>query len=306
MAPLKGITDSLFRRVFTGHFPGIDQAVAPFINPQRNPRYPDKLVADLLPENNCDLPLVPQVLNSDVDGFISLADRFFDLGYEEINWNLGCPVKMVTNKKRGSGLMPYPEKIIELLDRIIPRLKPALSIKMRLGYQDHQEALTLLPLLEPYPLAEITIHARLGTQLYRGNVNLDHFDQCRRLSRHDLVYNGDLVRYDDFASMSNRFDSINRWMIGRGLLINPFIPAEIKGIDLSFDNRARMLRDFHDDLYGALKGHLSGPGHPLGRMKQVWIYFIDAFPGKEKLLKRITRANTEKSYFMAVEKIMEC
>ncbi len=305
MAPLKGITDSLFRRVYTTHFRGIDRAMAPFINPQSQPRYPDKLIHDLLPENNHKLPLVPQVLNTDEQGLIALTDRLYDLGYSEINWNLGCPVKMVAGKRRGSGLLPFPEKIIEVLDKIMPRLKPALSIKMRLGYQSPQEALTLLPMLDAYPLTEIIIHARLGLQLYGGEVDLEHFGLCRSISRHKLVYNGDLVSFDDFLSLAERFHSIDTWMIGRGLLINPFLPAEIKRISLSEDERRKKLQLFHDDLYQGLKKRLSGPGHLLGRMKQVWIYYIHAFPGKKKLLKKITRAASEKNFLKAVDAVLE-
>lgn len=304
MAPLKGITDSLFRQVYCRHFTGIDRAMAPFINPQSQPRYPDKLIRDLLPESNNGPQLVPQVLNTEAEGFIALSDRLFDLGYQEINWNLGCPVKMVAGKQRGSGLLPYPEKIIELLDRILPRLKPALSIKMRLGYHSHQEALALLPMLEHYPLAEIIIHARLGEQLYRGSVNLDHFDQCRSATSHKLVYNGDIVTLENFLCLEQRFDTIDTWMIGRGLLINPFLPAQIKNIEPPPHQRLEKLRCFHDDLYSSFKERLSGPGHLLGRMKQVWIYFISAFPGSEKRLKKITRAATEKSFLEAVDRVM--
>ena len=305
MAPLKGITDSLFRQVYSRHFPGIDRAVAPFVNPQKTPRYPDKLIADLLPEKNPGLPLIPQALNTEAEGFLALGDRLYDLGYEELNWNLGCPVKMVAGKGRGSGLLPHPDKIIDLLEQVLPKLKPALSIKMRLGYQSHLEALALLPRLDPFPLTEIILHARLGTQLYRGSVQLDHFDLCREKTSHRLIYNGDLVTLDDFLSLAARFKTIDRWMIGRGLLINPFLPAEIKGIRLSREERKEKLQLFHDDLYHGLKARLSGPGHLLGRMKQVWIYYIHAFPGKEKLLKKITRAASEKSFLKAVDSVLK-
>lgn len=305
IAPLKGITDSVFRQVYRRHFAGIDRAVAPFINPQRSPRYPEKLIADLQPEKNSGLDLVPQVLNTDADGFVALGNRLYELGYREINWNLGCPVKMVAGKKRGSGLLPHPDQIIDLLEQVLPRLRPALSIKMRLGYHSHQEALTLLPLLDSFPLTEIILHARLGIQLYNGTVQLDHFDLCRAHTSHRLVYNGDIQTLDDFSGLADRFTTINHWMIGRGLLINPFLPAEIKGIDFNKEQRLKKLQGFHDELYGALKEKLSGPGHLLGRMKQVWIYFIHAFPGREKLLKSITRASSEKNFLKATHVVLE-
>ena len=304
MGPLKGITDSLFRQVYLRNFPGLDRAVAPFVNPQGTPRYPEKLIADLLPEKNRALDLVPQLLNSDAEGFIALGNRLHELGYGEINWNLGCPVKMVAGKKRGSGLLPHPDRIVALLETALPRLKPSLSIKMRLGYHSHEEALALLPRLEPFPLTEIIIHARLGVQLYSGPVHLDRFDQCSAMTCHRLVYNGDLVTTGDYHNLRARFGRVDRWMIARGLLINPFLPAEIKGFSCNAEERSTRLQRFHDDLFTALKERLNGPGHLLGRMKQVWIYFIHAFPGKEQGIKAITRASSEQSYLKAVAAVL--
>lgn len=304
MAPLKGITDGLFRRVYTSHFSGIDRAIAPFINPQRKGPYPDKLIADVLPENNTPLKLIPQIINAEPEGFVELANRLYDIGYTEINWNLGCPVRMVASKRRGSGMLPYPEQIAALLDTAIPQMKPGLSIKMRLGYHGVDEAQTLLPMLNGYPLTEIIIHPRLGTQLYRGTPDLDQFEACAARTAHRLVYNGDIVDLSGFSELQRRFAPLNRWMIGRGLLSNPFVPAEIKGERFTVDEKMRVLRAFHDELYGAMQERLSGPGHLLGKMKQVWIYFIGAFPGREKQLKKITRARTEQSYLAAVDAIM--
>ena len=305
MAPLKGITDWLFRRIYTAHFSGIDRAIAPFINPQRNGPYPDKLIADVLPGCNSSLTLIPQIINAEPEGFIQLANRLYDIGYREVNWNLGCPVRMVASKRRGSGMLPYPDQISALLDEAIPRMKPALSIKMRLGYHTFDEAETLLPKLNDYPLTEIIIHPRLGIHLYRGTPDLDRFEVCAALTTHQLVYNGDIVNFSEFRKLQQRLSPLNRWMIGRGLLINPFLTAEIKGKRFSEAEKQRLLRAFHDELYAALKERLSGPGHLLGKMKQIWIYFIGAFPGRQKQLKNITRARTERSYLRAVDAITD-
>jgi tRNA-dihydrouridine synthase B len=93
-------------------------------------------------------------------------------------------------------------------------------------------------------------------------------------------------------------------MIGRGLLANPFLPAEIKGETTAGPQRSATLSAFHDELYLALKERLSGPGHLLGRLKQNWIYFIDAFPGKHQHLKKVIRATSERAYLEAVHDIV--
>ena len=303
MAPLRGITDALFRRLYCRHFTGIDSILAPFINPQKKAGLSEKLLRDVLPEAQCDVPLIPQLLNNNADDFVASANRLYELGYREINWNLGCPVPMVAKKRRGSGLLPYPDQIISILDEVIPRIKPKLSIKMRLGYADYRESITLLPKLDDYPLTEIIIHARLGKQLYKGPTSPEHFLNCSRSTAHKLVYNGDIVSAAAFSDLREKLPAITRWMIGRPLIANPFLPAEIKGQRFTTGQRLELLHKFHNELYAEMKERLSGPGHLLGRMKQIWIYLIESFPGQEKKLKKITKASTEEKYLDTVQSL---
>ena len=297
LAPLQGVTEVLFRNIFARHFPGFDAAMAPFVKPQGQARFPDKLLRDILPELNRGLPLIPQLLHNDAANFLAVADRIADLGYHEINWNLGCPAPMIVRKQRGSGLLPHPELILALLDTVVPRLRIGLSIKTRLGLHDRGELPALLPRLDAYPLTEIIIHARLGSQLYEGRPDLDGFAACLPLTRHRLAYNGDIVDVPGFVALRQRFPQIDRWMIGRGALADPFLPAALKGTALPGPaERTRRIRIFHDELYAAYRERLAGPSHLLGRMKQLWAYLIASFPGREKLLKKINKAMSEDQY----------
>ena len=228
-APLQGITDALYRRVFHRHFGGFDAAIAPFINPQRHCAAKEKWFADVLPENNSDLPVIPQLLNTDAEDFIALSTRLQDLGYDHINWNLGCPAPMIAGKRRGSGILPYPETIVALLEKVVPRLKARLSIKTRLGYHHPQEILTLLPMLEAFPLQEIIVHARLGKTDVQRTVDLEGFARCRSLTTHELVYNGDITTAAVFRDLQARLPWVNRWMLGRGVLADPFLALALCG-----------------------------------------------------------------------------
>jgi tRNA-dihydrouridine synthase B len=305
MAPLQGVTDALFRNTFHRHFGGLDAAIAPFINPQRHSCFKEKWLADVLPENNPELPIIPQLLHTNAQDFLAVAGKLQDLGYAHINWNLGCPVRMVARKKRGSGLLPYPEMIIAVLEEILPKLTARLSIKTRLGYFSPSEILTLLPQLDAFPLQEIIIHARLGKQLYSGQVNLDTFALCRQHSHHELVYNGDITDISIFQALTERFPWVRRWMIGRGVLADPFLANSLRGNITPSPGRLPRLKEFHADLYQGYRRRFSGPGHLLGRMKQLWLYLITSFPQKQKLLKKITKAQTERDYLQAVEQLWE-
>ena len=135
MAPMKGFTDHLFKSLFADHFGGFDLAVAPFIASKQDHRIKRKYVKDILPENNTCMPVVPQILSKTAADFIVLANYLYDLGYDTVNWNLGCPYPMVANKKRGSGMLPYTDRIRAFLDRVIHEIHGSLSIKLRLGWK---------------------------------------------------------------------------------------------------------------------------------------------------------------------------
>lgn len=304
LAPIRGLTDALFRTTLHLHFKGFDAAMAPFITPQRKSLYEGAMLRDVLPENNAGLPLIPQLLDTDPESFIVLAGRLAELGYRHINWNLGCPAPMVAKKKRGSGLLPYPETIIDILDQIVPQLDMEISIKTRLGYHSRKELENLLPQLDRFPLKEIIIHTRLGKQLYRGSTDPEGFALCQNLSRHILVYNGDITDRAGFNALASSFPGVNRWMIGRGALANPFIAEEIKGIATgSADERKKRLYAFHLDLFNRYEKRLSGPSHILGRLKQLWTYLILSFPGQEKFQKKILKTTHLAGYLQVIEQL---
>ena len=299
LAPIRGITDCHFRSLFQKHFPGFDSAIAPFINPQRYSSFSQKQLKDVLPEVNIALPVVPQLLHTNVQDFLFLAHRLEELGYKEVNWNLGCPAPMVTIKHRGSGLLPYPEQILRFLDQVIPKLPMKLSIKTRLGYKEKGELFSLLPHLDHYPLTEIIIHGRLGKQLYRGESDPEAFGRCLECTKHTIVYNGDIDSEKKFRNLQVQFPGIHKWMIGRGVLGNPFLASEIKGLETN--NRLEQLENFHRELYDCYKELLSGPSHLLGRMKQFWAYLSFFFPPQQKSWKKIKKCRTEAQYQQVVD-----
>ncbi|OQX17936.1 MAG: tRNA-dihydrouridine synthase [Desulfobulbaceae bacterium A2] len=304
LAPIRGVTDCLFRTLFQHSFGGIDLAVAPFVNPQRYVSLRDKHLADLLPEANPLLPVIPQLLHTNAADFITLAHLLHELGYTRLNWNLGCPAPMVARKRRGSGLLPYPDAICALLDTICPAIPQSLSIKTRLGYASPDELATLLPRLDDYPLEEIIIHPRLGKQMYQGAADPDAFARCLPLTRHRLVYNGDITSAAQLAALRRRFPTINGWMIGRGLLAHPFLALECRGVVVDAAERLQRIAAFHDELYARYHERLSGPSHLLGRMKQLWFYLIHSFPAQERCWKKIKKAMNEQQYAQAVAELL--
>jgi tRNA-dihydrouridine synthase B len=303
LAPLRGFTNALFRRIFFAHFEGIDAAIAPFISTLSVKQIRRVHIKDVLPENNPDAPLIPQLIGNDPEAFLQLAQRFSDLGYDTVNWNLGCPFQIVANKRRGSGMLPYPNLIDAFLERVMSASPIRISIKTRIGRMGKEEFFKLIPVFNRYPLAELIIHPRTGIQMYTGEVDLDTFEQSLSLLTMPVVYNGDISDYPTFVRLKNRFPGISRWMIGRGALANPFLPAIIRSKGKPFPTPSMVqFKAFHDDLYAAYQTELSGQAHLLGKMKGYWQFFSLTFENGQKIFKKIKKVNSIRKYEALVEK----
>ncbi len=295
LAPMRGVTDVTYRNIWSRHFTGFDGAMAPFISTVQGNRIPPKVVSDLLPEKNTGLPVTPQIIGNRAADFIRLACCLFDLGYKTVNWNLGCPWPMVARKARGSGLLPYPERIQEFLEQVLPAIPGQLSIKTRLGRFHAQEMLKWIPVLNRFPLAEVIVHPRTGIQMYEGTVDLDGFETCLAQLAHPVVYNGDITTPDRFKSLKSRFPSVSRWMIGRGVVANPFLPAALStGAIPGF--RMEKISRFHDELVAEYHQIFSGPSHLLQRMKGIWKYLAQSFENGNALLKKIQKTRRLTDY----------
>lgn len=305
LAPLRGLTDHLYRNTFARHFDGFDAAVSPFIPTVSAAHFKISHLKDVLPENNSAMPITPQIIGNNPADFISLAERLFELGYTTVNWNLGCPFPMVAKKRRGSGLLNYPEMIEDFLEKAVPSLPNRLSIKARLGRKQRDEILKLILIFNRYPLEEIIIHPRTGTQMYDGEPDLDMFEKCLGLSGHPIVYNGDINDLATFKTLSGRFKTINLWMIGRGALADPFLPSVITAGKDDFTGKVETFRHFYEDLFDQYRQVFSGPGHLLARMKGFWTYFSKSFKNSRRIEKKIHRTQKLQRYLEIVDRFFD-
>jgi len=300
-APLQESTDYIYRGAHAKFFGGVDKYFAPYIMRQNDGTVKNSHLRDIKSENNQGYPLIPQILAGNSTNFIFLANMLQDSGYNEINWNLGCPYPMVTNKGLGSGLLPFPERIKSILEEAIPRVGCKISIKMRTGLQSHDEIFQIIDILNEFPLSEVILHPRFGKQLYRGEPDEAVFAEVHKKLNHPLVYNGDIDSAEDLSRLNLLFGDINTWMIGRGILKNPFFPNLLKnGSTPKIEEKAIIMRNFHDEIMNKYSPLLCGSSHLLMRMEKFWSYFCFNFPDPHKTFKRIKKASNLVKYEAAV------
>ncbi|MEZ7498528.1 tRNA-dihydrouridine synthase family protein [Flavobacterium sp. Arc3] len=305
-SPLQGFTDFRFRNAQNKIFGGIDTFYAPYIRLNGKMVIKSSYQRDLLPENNNTLEVIPQIITNDADEFLFVSKYVQELGYKELNWNLGCPYPMVTKCGMGSGLISNTEKINQILHKVHNESDIIVSMKMRLGYDTTEEILDVFPILEKYPIKNVAIHARIGKQLYKGGVHLDAFQTCVDNTKLKLYYNGDITTVAKFKEMQERFPTIDHWMIGRGLIADPFLPTMIKNNSFEYPkNKMELLSEFHDTLYQGYSESLSGSTHILLKMHHLWEYFSVIFSNPHKVHKKIKKTQSIRNYEAAVKEIIK-
>jgi len=286
LAPLQGYTEYFFRNAYARHFGGIDLAIAPFVSLVKGKKVKLNHIKDLWPENNKHMKIIPQVMGREPELFVTMAEAMQELGYDSMNWNLGCPIRQIARKKRGSGLLPWPEEIDRILSEVIPRINIRFSIKTRIGYESDEEAGPLMEVYNRYPLEYLVVHPRIGTQMYKGEVHLDVFEECLAVSENPVVYSGDIWDKEIFESLRQRFTGLDHWMLGRGLFSDLFLPEKITGI---FDekNADERFWAFQYDLLETIKERMTRELNVLNKTKELWTKWAGMFKERDEILGRI-------------------
>ena len=306
LGPFQGITDAPFRNVFKRHFGGIDKFYTPFFTGIHKEEHAKNLQGEEIDPNYNDVvTLTPQILSTDAEEILRFAKQCKQLGYKEINLNMGCPFPRVANKKRGCGLLPYPDKVEELFERIFEEIDVKFSVKCRLGYFSPDEIEAIFPIFNQFPLSELIIHPRIGKQLYKGEADVERFATLIPYINAPLVYNGDIFSVNDFGRIRDAVQPVNQFMLGRGILANPFLAEEIRGGTLNAPERTERLHAYVIDLYEDRLHHAGGNPKVSGRMKELWSYLMNSFEEPQVVWRKIKKINALKEYEDAVETIFK-
>lgn len=300
-APLQGYTDFEYRRIHARHCGGVDTYYTPFIRWEKG-GIREKDIKDILPENNEGLHLVPQIICADTDEFKRLADTIQEHGYEEMDLNMGCPAPMQTKLMRGSGILPYPTRVSALLKEMERRPEVRFSAKMRLGLEGKEEWRELSGMLNSSCLKHLTVHPRIGKQMYKGEVDMDAFNEVYSSIHIPIIYNGDVTSMEQVSSLLERYPDLPGIMMGRGLLARPTLAQEcLMGKEMPHEERMSILMQMHEDMLGYCTRKYKVDSQILLHIHAFWEYQESQL--ERKTWKKIMKAGNMKNYLEAIRKL---
>jgi tRNA-dihydrouridine synthase len=294
LAPLDGITKTVFRRVWHEHFGGADRFFIPFFSPTSEHVMMNRDLKELDRARNAGLELVPQVMTKRAEDFLWAIDVVKDLGYTEANLNLGCPSGTVAGKGKGSGFLAHPDDLDRFFDEVFSKAALPVSVKTRLGIHESEEFPRLMEIYNRYPIHCLTIHPRVQKQFYKGEVHMDTFAQALEESKNPVCYNGDLKTVEDIRTFEANFPSVDAVMIGRGAIADPALLRKIRGGSAATREE---LQSFTQTLYHAYTEFYEGQdAQAAQRMKEIWFYLIHLFVGGERIDRKLRRNRNPREY----------
>ena len=303
VAPMEGLTGVIFRQVHSRFFGGADQYYIPFVTPTTLPKFTERQLRELAPEVNAGFEAVPQLLTRRTEDFIWAAKALADLGYTEVNLNLGCPAGTVVAKGKGSGFLRTPNELQQFLDTIFNAdLGIDVSVKTRVGWSDEAEFDLLTDVYNHFPMKVLIVHPRLKTDMYRGKPRKDLLDRYAATMKMPLGYNGDLVTPADIETIQERYTDLQQIMVGRALMADPALFRKAKGGESA--TREEIVA-FSNTLFEAYATAFESRNNALMRMKEYWFYQLNLFKDSEKPGKNLFKSKTPEAFFEALKPVVE-
>lgn len=296
IAPLEGLTDSIFRRIHHTYFPGADRYYTPFFSPTVHRALTPREARELPPADTVGTVVIPQLLTKVAEDFIWMAGQCKDLGYEEVNLNLGCPSGTVTAKGKGSGMLRDLDALDRFLEDIFRGCPLPISVKTRIGFYDAGELPAILEIYNRYPIKELTVHPRVRAAFYKGTVDMDMFRLCMEQSKNPACYNGDITELSNVTSLKQEYPGLDAVMIGRGLIADP-------GMLTPGGTTGAALQEYMNALLEEYLVSFGGSRNAMFRLKEHWGLLIPKFCKDEKLAKRLRKTTELSEYRVITEEI---
>jgi nifR3 family TIM-barrel protein len=228
LAPMEDVSDPPFRVLCKEH--GADVVYTEFVSSEGLIRYADKSI-EKLDIYDAERPVGIQIFGHDIES-MRMTTRIVEQARPEIiDINYGCPVKKVTCKGAGAGILRDIDKMERLTREIVQSTDLPVTVKTRLGWDEHSIKIVEVALrLQDAGIKALSIHGRTRKQMYKGQAD---WTLIQAVAAHPdieipIFGNGDVDSPAKAAEMRQRYPDVSGIMIGRGAIGNPWLFNQIK------------------------------------------------------------------------------
>ncbi|GAB1375118.1 tRNA dihydrouridine synthase DusB [Bacteroidales bacterium] len=227
LAPMEDVTDASFRYICKEF--GADVMYTEFVSSDGLIRDARKSL-EKLKTFPYERPIGIQIYGHIPEAMVEAAKMAEEAQPSFIDINFGCPVNKIANRGAGSGMMRYPDKMVDITRRVVEAVKLPVTVKTRLGWDDNSKIIVdLAEELQDTGIEALTVHGRTRAQLYKGEADWTLIGDIKRNPRMriPIIGNGDITTDIQAKEAFERF-GVDGIMIGRATYGRPWIFREIR------------------------------------------------------------------------------
>lgn len=235
LAPMAGITDSVFRKICKDEGAGL--VVTEMVS-TKGLYYKDKKTEILLNIIERNRPVSAQIFGSDPDTMSYVVDNMINKrdSIDIIDINMGCPAPKIVKNGDGSALMKNPKLAMDIVRKIKSVSSKPVTVKIRAGWDlENINAVEFSKYLEQGGADLIAVHGRYREQFYSGKSDNNIIKLVKEAVKIPVVGNGDIYLPDDAINMIKQ-TNCDGIMLARGVLGNPWLIGNvIKALSGNYD-----------------------------------------------------------------------
>jgi len=301
LAPMQGLTNRALRAYFIEHVRP-DVIFTEFMRVNTAPAGTSLTAADLrdIASDQDGVPLVVQLVGHGREALVSAARVAQEAGAAHINLNMGCPYGRMGGGQTGGGMLSCSDDLAEVIPALREAVEGSFSVKIRAGYDDPDQILSLLPLFESSGVDFLVLHPRTVVQKYDGVADHGVTARVVRETRLPVITNGDIRSAADGRRVLGGTGAAGL-MLGRGAIADPPLFRRLRGSgnpEPGLDERRIELGRYLREIlirYGQL---FCGDTQVLGKVKEIIAYLDD--PELARPLKELRRAKTVRAFETAL------
>ncbi|MTB53364.1 tRNA dihydrouridine synthase DusB [Lewinella sp. W8] len=307
LAPMEDVSDPPFRALCKSQ--GCDMMYTEFISVEGLIRDARKSV-EKLDIYDYERPIGIQIFGANLDSMVKAADIVEEAQPELLDINFGCPVKKVTCKGAGAGILQDIPKMVRLTKAIVDRTSLPVTVKTRLGWDDNTKYIEeVAERLQDVGIKALSIHGRTRKQMYKGEADWTLIGRIKDNPRITMPIfgNGDIDSPEKAAAYRDRY-GVDGIMIGRAAIGYPWIFREIK----HYFATGELLPppDIHERVAAArehLERSLDWKGPKLGvlEMRRHYTNYFRGLPGIKEYRKILVSEYEPETLFGTLAEIEE-
>ncbi len=276
LAPMQGLTNRALRTLFINRVRP-DVVFTEFVRAQADIQ---KCISNTdrkeIRNDSNTTPLVVQLIGSNIDFLVAAAQTVQDLGAEHLNINLGCPYGRMT-VMAGGALLKTPDNLPLMLTNLRKIIRGSFSVKIRSGYDDPSQLLSLIPVFEDCGIDFLIVHPRTVQQKFKGLADHNVTAAVVRQTSLPVIANGDIWTVADGERVISQTGAAGL-MLGRGAIADPLLFERLRGkytAQSTPKKRAEEVRGYLQDLFGHYQKLFCGDQQVLWKMKEILTYIKD-------------------------------